>query len=272
MRQEDLSRLRPDSNAAESAQCGSRYFVGLATSESEVQEAQALRYRVFAGELGARLDTHSSRIGLDIDHYDGFCDHLIVRDRQSLAVVGTYRILPPHAARAAGSYYSESEFDLDSLANIRGSLVEVGRSCVHPDHRAGAVMTLLWSGLTEYMRGSGHRYLAGCASISLADGGRNAAGVYQALCDNHSSPDTWRVVPRRPARLLERFPDVVASPPTRIPPLIKGYMRVGAYICGEPAWDADFNTPDLFLLLPMTRMSARYTQHFQRRPRQHQSA
>lgn len=266
MRQENLSHLRPDQGVTESASAGSRYTVGLAQSESEVQEAQALRYRVFAGELGARLNTDASRLGLDIDHFDPFCDHLIVRDRQCQEVVGTYRILSPQAARAAGGYYSESEFHLDALANIREGLVEVGRSCVDPEHRAGAVMTLLWSGLTAYMRSGGHRYLAGCASLSLKDGGRNAASVYRTLCDNHPSPNAWRVQPRCPARLLERFPDVVASPPARMPPLIKGYMRVGAYICGEPAWDADFNTADLFLLLPMERMSARYTQHFQRPP------
>lgn len=264
MRQEDLSHLRPDRGAADCASAANRYVVGLARSESEVEEAQALRYSVFGEELGARLNSQSTCIGLDIDHFDCFCDHLIVRDQQSQAVVGTYRILSPEAARAAGGYYSESEFHLDALANIRDSLVEVGRSCVHPGHRAGAVMTLLWSRLTAYMHRGGFRYLAGCASISLGDGGLHAASVHRALCDNHLSPAAWRVMPRCPARLLERFPDVVACPPARMPPLIKGYMRVGAYTCGEPAWDADFNTADLFLLLPMERMSARYSQHFLR--------
>lgn len=143
MRQEDLSRLRPDRGAADNAESGRRYVLGFAESESEVQEAQALRYRVFAGELGAQLAADAARIGLDIDHFDAFCDHLIVREQTSQEVVGTYRILSPDGARAAGGYYSESEFHLDALANIRSGLVEVGRSCVHPGHRAGAVMTLL---------------------------------------------------------------------------------------------------------------------------------
>ncbi|MBL8515352.1 MAG: GNAT family N-acetyltransferase [Betaproteobacteria bacterium] len=266
MRQEDLSHLRPDSGASESSGRAGRYRIGLAGSESEVQEAQALRYQVFANELGARLPEASTRVGLDIDHFDAYCDHLIVRDTESLAVVGTYRILPPHAARAAGGYYAETEFQLGALANIRDTLVEVGRSCVHPDHRSGAVMTLLWAGLAAYMRESDNRYLAGCASIGMADGGLFAASVYKALCDNPPIPNAWRVAPRHPARLLERFPNATACPIARMPPLIKGYMRVGAHICGEPAWDADFNTADLFLLLPMERMSTRYTQHFRMTP------
>jgi putative hemolysin len=272
MRQESLSHLRPDRGADQTAGSKCRYIVGLAKSESEVQEAQALRYQVFAGELGARLDNTGAALGLDVDRFDVFCDHLIVRDEQTQAVVGTYRILPPLAAMAAGRYYSESEFHLEALANIRNELVEVGRSCVHPAHRAGGVITLLWAGLTDYMRRTGHRYLAGCASISLADGGRYAASVCRTLCDNHSSPDAWRVMPRHPAQLGERFPGVEACPATRMPPLIKGYLRVGAYNCGEPAWDADFNTADLFLLLPMDRMSARYTQHFRMTTALRQSA
>lgn len=266
MHQEDLSRLRPDRNDAIGAGVSNRYVVGLAASESEVQETQALRYQVFAGELGAQLDAEAAQIGLDVDRYDAFCDHLLVRDCHSQEVVGTYRILSPHAACMAGGYYSESEFCLEPLANIRNGMVEVGRSCVHPEHRSGAVVTLLWSGLISYMRARGHRYLAGCASISLADGGRSAASVYKTVCHNHSGPESWRVMPHRPARLLERFPDVHTCPPAQMPPLIKGYLRVGAYICGEPAWDADFNTADLFLLLPMDRMSPRYTQHFLRSP------
>jgi putative hemolysin len=264
MRQEDLSHLRPDLGAAGMLPRKGRYVVGFARSESEVQEAQALRYRVFADELGARLDEASAGLGLDVDRFDAFCEHLIVRDTLSQTVVGTYRILSPAAGLACGSYYSESEFDLGALANIRAGLVEVGRSCVHPDHRAGAVMALLWAGLTEYMHNHRHRFLAGCASISLRDGGALAAGVCKSLCDNHLSPEAWRVTPRHPARLLERVPDADACPPARMPPLIKGYLRVGAYICGEPAWDADFNTADLFLLLPMERMSARYRRHFRR--------
>lgn len=263
MRQEDLSHLRPAQDAERSS--GSRYTVGLASSESEIEEAQSLRFRVFAGELGARLAPAAAQIGLDRDRFDDFCEHLIVRDQASDAVVGTYRILTPASAQAAGGYYSETEFDMTALANIRDELVEVGRSCVDPAHRAGGAMTLLWSGLTDFMRNRGHRYLAGCASISLADGGAAAAGVYKSLCDNHRAPDEWRVTPHHPARLLERLGAVPACPPSRLPPLIKGYTRVGAYICGEPAWDADFNTADLFLLLPLDKMNPRYSQHFMRR-------
>ena len=256
MRQENLSQLRPDSGTR-SAEAG-RYSIGIARSESEVQEAQALRFQVFAAEMGASLGADCTRLALDADRFDVHCDHLIVRDNQSLEVVGTYRILTPDAARQCGGYYAETEFDLTALAPIRAGLLEVGRSCIHPDHRGGAVLTLLWSGLATCMREGGYPFLAGCASVSLADGGVLAAGVRKSLCDNHSGPPEHRVTPRLRASLPPLDPGV----PLRMPPLIKGYLRAGAYICGEPAWDADFNTADMFLLLPMTGLSPRYAQHF----------
>lgn len=256
MRQENLSQLRPDHGVRSSD--GGRYTVGLARSESEVQEAQALRFQVFAGEMGAILGADSCRLALDADRFDVHCEHLIVRDNCSLDVVGTYRILTPDGARRCGGYYSETEFDLSSLTPIRAGLLEVGRSCIHPDHRGGAVLTLLWSGLATYMRERKFAHLAGCASVSLADGGILAAGVLKSLCDNHLSPPEYRVIPRQRASL----PPVDPGTPMRMPPLIKGYLRAGAHICGEPAWDADFNTADMFLLLPIAGMSQRYAQHF----------
>ncbi len=232
--------------------------MGLARSESEVHEAQALRFQVFSDEMGASLGTDCSRLALDADRFDVHCDHLIVRDNRTLDVVGTYRILTPDGARRCGGYYSETEFDLSSLAPIRAGLLEVGRSCIHSDHRGGAVLTLLWSGLATYMREGGFTYLAGCASVSLADGGVLAAGVLKSLCDNHLSPPEHRVTPRQRACL----PPVDPGASLRMPPLIKGYLRAGAHICGEPAWDADFNTADMFLLLPIAGISPRYAQHF----------
>ncbi|QJR16912.1 GNAT family N-acetyltransferase [Usitatibacter palustris] len=233
-----------------------RLQVALAKTPGEVIEAQQLRYRIFSEELGARLESEST--GLDSDAFDPFCDHLIVRDAGRQEVVGTYRLLPPAAARAAGRLYSESEFDLARLDGIRSDLVEVGRSCVHPEHRGGRVISMLWSGICEYMTTRGHRYLAGCASIGLADGGRNAAAIYAQLAAAHAAPAEWRVFPRVPLPLdaLEPARDV------KLPPLIKGYIRAGASICGEPAWDPDFNTADLFVLLPLERFAQRYAARF----------
>jgi putative hemolysin len=232
-----------------------KLHVTLATSASEILAAQKLRWRVFAEELGASLPSRTP--GVDQDFYDAHCDHLIVRDEANGRIVGTYRILPPQAARKVGSYYSENEFDLTRFAHLRSRIVEVGRSCIDPDYRTGATIALLWAGLARYMRENNHEYLIGCASIGMHDGGHNAVGIYHSLAA-HMAPTEYRVFPRHPLP-LDR---IEALPNPEIPPLIKGYMRAGAWICGEPAWDPDFNTADLLLLLPMGRVDARYSKHF----------
>jgi len=230
--------------------------VGLAQSDREIRAAQKLRYRVFAEELGARLDCREP--GIDRDIFDAYCEHLVVRDETSGEVIGTYRILSPESARRIGSYYSETEFDLTRLQHLRPNLVEIGRSCVHPDFRSGATITLLWAGLAQYMQERGYDYLMGCASISMADGGHIAATLYNQLL-SHLSPPEYRVFPRCALPLDALRQDL---PEVSVPPLIKGYLRAGAWICGEPAWDPDFNTADLPVLLPMARLDARYAKHF----------
>ncbi|MEI7611552.1 MAG: GNAT family N-acyltransferase [Betaproteobacteria bacterium] len=229
--------------------------VGLATTQREVLAAQKLRYQVFAEELGARLP--SKIPGVDHDIFDPYCEHLVVRNEDNGQVIGTYRILSPESAKAIGSYYSESEFDLTRLQHLKPRMVEIGRSCVHPDHRTGATITLLWSGLAKYMLQNGYDYLIGCASISMADGGHAAASIYSRLGE-HLSPIEYRVFPRCPLPLAALHNNLAAD----VPPLIKGYLRAGAYLCGEPAWDPDFNTADLPIMMPMSRMSERYSKHF----------
>ena len=171
-----LQHLQPRQQAT--ARKPRNLHVGLANSETEILEAQKLRYRVFADEMGARLPTRSP--GVDRDLYDPFCEHLIVRDEAAGRIVGTYRILSPAAARKVGGYYSENEFDLTRLQNLRSRLVEIGRSCIDADYRSGAVIALLWSGLARYMQENGYDYLIGCASGRKADGGPNAASPYTA--------------------------------------------------------------------------------------------
>lgn len=229
--------------------------VGLAHSEREILEAQKLRYRIFAGELGANLPTRTP--GVDRDIYDTYCEHLVVRDENSGAVVGTYRILSPENARQIGSYYSENEFDLTRLQHLRPRMVEIGRSCVHADYRTGSTITLLWAGLAKYMLENRYDYLIGCASISMADGGHAAASLFNRLGEN-MSPIEYRVFPRCPLPLAALKNDL----PAELPPLIKGYLRAGAYVCGDPAWDPDFNTADLPILMPMSRLDGRYAKHF----------
>ncbi len=238
------------------------YSVGMAVTQGEIEEAQRLRYRVFAEELGARLKTRVA--GVDADFYDPYCQHLVVRDESvagSGKVVGCYRILTPDAAKAVGSYYSDNEFDLTRLQHLRNSMVEVGRSCIDPDYRNGAVIALLWGKLAEFMTTHGYGHLIGCASVGMADGGHNAANLYVQLIDAHLAPLEYRVFPR------ERLPyaDLVTGHGATVPPLLKGYLRAGAWVCGDPAWDPDFNTADLPLLLPMSRISPRYMKHFVQR-------
>ncbi|MEI7429226.1 MAG: GNAT family N-acyltransferase [Betaproteobacteria bacterium] len=229
--------------------------VGLALNEREILSAQKLRYQVFAEELGAHLPTKIP--GVDQDIFDPYCEHLVVRNEDNGQVIGTYRILSPEKAKAIGSYYSESEFDLTRLQHLRPRMVEIGRSCVHPDFRTGSTIALLWSGLAKYMLQNGYDYLIGCASISMADGGHAATSIFSNL-GAHMSPIEFRVFPRCPLPMAALRNDLQAD----IPPLIKGYLRAGAYICGEPAWDPDFNTADLPILMPMSKISDRYSKHF----------
>lgn len=241
---------------ADAAIAASRYRVNYARTPSDILAAQRLRFKVFAEELGAHLDTRLAEH--DIDHYDAHCEHLIVRETSSDKVIGTYRILPPAAAKGIGNYYSDDEFFLNRLQHLRPRMVEVGRSCIHQDHRNGAVITLLWAALAEYMVRNDYDHLIGCASIGMADGGHNAANVFQQLESSAIAPVEYHVFPQH------RLPHeaLANGQPALVPPLIKGYLRLGAWVCGEPAWDPDFNTADLLILLPMARMNARYLRHF----------
>ncbi|MFI5664317.1 GNAT family N-acetyltransferase [Streptomyces sp. NPDC051684] len=234
-----------------------RYTVGLARDEADVRAAQRLRHDVFALEMGARLDTQ--RPGLDVDTFDAHCDHLLVRETPGGQVVGTYRLLPPERVAGAGRLYSEGEFDLRSLAPIRSDLVEAGRSCVHPDHRDGAVIGLIWAAIARYMVDRGHEWLAGCCSIPLADGGALAAAAWDRVRAGHLAPEEYRVTPLRAWR-----PDAVPRPAgrTALPALLRGYTRLGAWVCGAPAHDPDFGVADLYALLSMRRMNTRYLNHF----------
>lgn len=230
--------------------------LSLATTKEEVREVQRLRYKVFIEAMG--LSHLSNDAGLDADAFDDCCDHLIVRDSKSLEVVGTYRVMSPHAARSMGHYYSEQEFDLSRLAHLRDSIAEAGRACIHPDYRSGGVIMLLWAGLASFMRRENCQYLIGCASISLSDGGHNAAALYHALSEENLAPSEYRVLPRHPFPIHDRDPGVKPQ----IPPLIRGYLRSGAWVCGDPAWDPDFHCADLFMMLPLSKLDSRYARHY----------
>lgn len=229
----------------------------LAQTKKELKAVQRLRFKIFSEEMNAVFP--HSHTGLDIDRFDEWCDHFMVVDKEKDKVVGTYRFLSPENARLANEYYSESEFDLSPLSGIRDQLVEVGRSCIHPKYRTGAVIMLLWAGIADLMRHGGYRYLLGCASVSLRDDGVTAAKVWrEAQALEGKAVDLPRLTP------LHRYPveKLNSRLPAKIPPLIKGYLNLGAAICGEPAWDPDFNTADFPILLDLQQLDPRYKRHF----------
>ena len=235
--------------------------VSLARDADEMAEAQRLRYQIFTRELGARLANPIA--GLDSDAYDAHCDHLLVRDGACGEVIATYRILTGVRAQTLGGFYADSEFDLARFAHLRPAMAEIGRSCVHPDYRSGTAIGLLWRGIGRYLEANDCRYLIGCASVGLSDGGHCAASLYNRLRQTSMSPREYRVFPRRALPLATLNGALQAV----MPPLIKGYLRAGAWVCGAPAWDAEFNTADLLMLLPLDRLDARYARHFLRRER-----
>jgi putative hemolysin len=205
--------------------------------------------------MGARL---SGPAGLDVDSFDPYCDHLLVRDLDTLKVVGTYRALPPHQAARIGRLYAESEFDVSRLTHLRAKMVEVGRSCVHPDYRSGSVIMSLWAGLAAYMKHNGYETMLGCASVAMVDGGHYAANLYCSLRDSALTAPEYRAFAHTPLPVDELQTGANVAPP----PLVKGYLRLGAKICGAPAWDPDFNTADFLTLFRLSDINARYARHF----------
>lgn len=241
-----------------------------ADSEAEVREAQRLRYAIFVDEMGARLTTPAGTpAGLDADHFDRYCDHLLVRVRERGSeepglLVGTYRVLGPDAVRRAGACYTESEFDLAPLAPLRDGAVELGRACVHADWRSGGVILSLWSELGKYMVERGLHTMFGCASIGMGDGGMLARRVWRQLRD---SP--YLVRPELRIRPLNALPPggadeagAAADSLRDMPPLIKGYLRCGAKVVGPPSFDRGFNTADLPIMMQLADLPERYSKQF----------
>jgi putative hemolysin len=250
--------------AAEAAAVPEQCFeVAWARHASEVREAQRLRYQVFAEEMGARLAPFAGApAGHDVDRFDAFCEHLLVRALSKGdgpgEVVGTYRVLTPEAARRAGGLYTDTEFDLERVRPMLGRAVELGRTCVHPAWRSGGVVMALWAALGEFMQVHGLDTMVGCASVSLRDGGHAAASLWARLRRTHLAPVEWRATPRKPLPVGALRADLDPE----VPALIKGYLRCGAKVLGAPAWDPDFRTADLPLLMRFVDLPARYRRHF----------
>ena len=240
--------------------------VGWARHQDEVRQAQRLRYQVFAIEMCANLP--NTLPGHDIDLFDDYCEHLLVRDEASQEVIGTYRVLTPTQAKRVGSTYSDTEFDLTRLRGLRERMVELGRSCVHADHRHGGVILALWGALAEFMARNQLDTMIGCASIPMqhngVSSGHAAASIWRQVRQTHLAAIEYRVTPRL-ALPVEQLDDSLHVEP---PALIKGYLRLGAKVLGAPAWDPDFNSADLPMMMRIADLPPRYLKHFSARSTQ----
>ncbi|MCS4504390.1 GNAT family N-acetyltransferase [Arhodomonas aquaeolei] len=235
-----------------------RFTVDWADTPEAVEACQRLRYRVFAEELGASV--HAATPGLETDRYDRWCRHLMVRDNASGEVVACSRLLDDHTARMAGGFYSEAEFDMDFVGDLPGRIMELGRTCVDPAYRRGASIATLWSGLAGHIVDAGYDYLIGCASIPAGDGGLATEALMRRLRSRHMAPEPMRVRPRHGMPALPEGDPVTMA--TRVPPLLKAYLSLGARICGEPCWDPDFRVADVFIIVDTQALSARYVRRF----------
>ena len=226
----------------------SRYLTRLAQGELELRQAQSLRFQVFNVELGEGL-VDSIALGLDIDCYDDACDHLLVIDTINGAVVGTYRLKTGTRAQQRVGYYCEREFDLTPFAPMRVQVLELGRACIHADHRNFAVLNALWRAIALYAREHGSRYLIGCSSLTSQEQSAGAA-LYLAL-QTHLAPEALRTLPQ-PAYVCDMA--VIATKPPKIPKLLAAYLALGIKLCGPPAIDREFKTIDFLTLFDLEQI------------------
>lgn len=242
-----------------------RFETVWARHQDEVREAQRLRYRVFAEEMGACLAHADEALpGLDVDVFDTYCEHLLVRTLETAdapaRVVGTYRVLTPGAARRVGGLYSGIEFDLVRLNRLRPRIAEMGRACTDPAWRSGGVILMLWTALVSFMVRNKLDLAVGCASVPMRDGGHVAASLWHQLRKSHLAPiDLW-VRPRLPLPVDELQGDLDVEPPA----LIRGYLKCGGKVLGPPAWDPDFGAADLPMMLNLADLPVAYRKRFMR--------
>lgn len=249
--------------------------VRLARSEAEVVAAQELRYRVFYEEMSATPSVDMAATRRDFDRFDDRCDHLLALDLSRGSgpegVVGVYRLIRPEAAVACGGFYTASEYDISPLLANGGSLLELGRSCVDPAYRSRGAMQLLWRGLAGYVFHYGIEVMFGCASFPTPNPDDHALPLTY-LRRNHLAPTELR--PHARAELyveMERLPDETVNPRAalaELPPLIKGYLRLGGFVGDGAVVDPQFGTTDVCVIVKTDQISDKYFQHYARTARE----
>lgn len=242
----------------------SRLEVKLASTFAELDAAMRLRFEVFNLELQEGLLSSYDK-GYDSDAYDTYCDHLIIKDLATDQVVGTYRLLRQSQAEKNIGFYSENEFDLSNLKKLPCELMELGRSCVAATHRSLATINLLWSAIVKFAVQNDIGCLFGCVSLHYSDI-EDVQPIYSYLRGKYYASDKYRVWPLESCRMpvKEEVYDGF-NPPTvlrQLSPILKGYLRTGAMICGAPAYDEEFGTADVLALLEMEKLAFRYKQHY----------
>ncbi len=241
----------------------SNLAVSIAAGSDEIEQAMRLRYRVFVEEEKNLQMLNEN--GLEFDAYDAFCDHLIVKDLDSDQIVGTYRLLPGERAVRNIGFYSETEFDLSSFAELKPLALELGRSCIAPEYRGGRAIQLLWEGIAAYITEYRYSYLIGCASLHLQTLD-DLNQIYTLLLDKKVITSRFGVNPLETHRIegLARTNEPLSEKDVfrKLPPLMKGYQWLGAEIGGDPAYDRIFNTVDFFIVLEKDRVTRRYKRHF----------
>ncbi|MBV8785362.1 MAG: GNAT family N-acetyltransferase [Mycobacterium sp.] len=245
---------------------GPRYSLLLSTDPTMVAAAQRLRYDVFTSTPGFTLPGAEGQ--RDVDRFDEFCDHLLVRDDDTGELGGCYRMLAPTGAIAAGGLYTETEFDLRAFDPLRPSLVEMGRAVVRDGHRNGGVVLLMWAGILAYLDRYDYDYVTGCVSVPIGSDsqgpdaeapGSQLRGVRDFILSRHAAPPEFTVHPHRPVVVDGKPIDEIPSPSRpSVPALMRGYLRLGAKVCGEPAHDPDFGVGDFCVLLDKRRADTRY--------------
>jgi L-ornithine Nalpha-acyltransferase len=247
----------------------------LAETAADIDAAQALRYRIFYHNLGAQPLPEMVRRQRDVDHFDEGCDHLLVIDHSrgvgADAVVGTYRLIRRDTAAQLGGFYSANEFDISPLVVHPGEILELGRSCVDPAYRQRPVMQLLWSGIAGYVFHYDIVLMFGCASLPGTDPDALAMPL-SYLHHHHRAPPGLR-----PRALADRYVDMcrldrcaidAAQAVAALPPLIKGYMRLGGFVGDGAVIDEQFNTTDVCILVKTDLVTEKYTRHFERQSKE----
>ncbi len=243
----------------------SGFLVKIAENQKEVKAAQRLRFKVFNVEMKRGLSS-SYESGLDIDEYDEVCDHILIIDKKKNEAIGTYRLLLRLRLKGEKRFYSEGEFDLRNIRKLKGEILEMGRSCVHKDYRRNSIVALLWSEIIKYIKEHRVEYIIGCPSL-YTDELLEINKIYTLMKKSYFAPEELRVWPRA-ARALKGIRDNIEIGREekniflKIPSLVRSYIKVGAYVCGEPARDDEFHTVDFFMLLEVAKISSMYLRRF----------